>query len=123
MFTLAKQVEIGSYLLWVGISLVLIILASLAVLWYRRRLLDPNAADHSAGLLDELRGMKSRGEISEEEFAAAKRSMVARLARSEAPDRKLLPRKGDRIAPPGVDLTGQPLPKPPAEPPKEPPNV
>jgi len=119
ILTLAKQVNLSAYLLWVGVFLVVVIGASLAVLWYRRRVLNPPNSEVQAGLMDELRAMRKRGELSEEEFTAAKQAMVSRISGqlgTPAPPRK--PRPGERVAPPGVDLTGQPLPKP-APPPEQ----
>jgi hypothetical protein len=124
LLTLARQIEVARILLWAGLGVVGVLIAAVVVLGYRRRLLGPHSQENHAGLMDELREMRNRGELSEEEFAAAKRSMVARLS-GNAPA-QLKPRPsvgGDRIAPPGVDLTGQPLPRPPVQPPTRPPDV
>ncbi len=116
MLLLAKKIEFGEYLLWIGVCLGVVTLASLAVLWYRRRVLGSAGMDVHAGLLDELRAMKNRGEISEEEFNATKHAMAARAAGSNRTRTKPKPVvTGERVAAPGFDLTGQPLPRPPDE--------
>lgn len=112
MLHLAKKGDLGEYLLWVGAAIACIIVATLVILWYRRRILGPAGSSENASLLDELREMKAKGEISEEEFAATKHAMAARAAGQ--PRTPAAPRIGvaDRVAPPGFDLTGSPLPKP-----------
>jgi len=112
MLHLAKKGDLGEYLLWVGAAIGCIVLATLVILWYRRRILGPADSNEHASLLDELRAMRAKGEISEEEFAATKHAMATRAAgkpRTPAAPRTSTP---ERVAPPGFDLTGAPLPKP-----------
>lgn len=108
---LAKQVQIGPYLLWIGVCIVLVVAASIAVLWYRTRVLGRGQDDAQSGLMNELRAMRTRGELSDDEYAAAKHAMVSRVSGKPIPPPKPSP-VTDRIAPPGFDLTGQPLPRP-----------
>lgn len=114
MLLLAKQPEFMAYLLWVGIAIGAVVVATLAIVWYRRRILGPTQVDHQGGLLDELRQMRNRGEISEEEFNATKRAMAERAAGKPRTRTKPEPRamSDSKVAPPGFDLTGQPLPRP-----------
>jgi hypothetical protein len=117
VLALAKKVELTEYLLWVGASMVVVMIATLAVVWYRRRILGSSKSDIQSGLLDELRAMKNRGQISEEEFAATKHAMAVRAAGGVPTQTKPKPMTGELIAPPGFDLTGQPLPpRPPEDP-------
>jgi hypothetical protein len=82
MRTLAQQLAQGSRsqtdaLLWIGVILFATIAGGFVVLMMRRRLLAPrdSAADH-AGIMDSLRAMRDRGELSQAEFEAARRSMI-----------------------------------------------
>lgn len=87
------------------------------LLMYRSRMLAAeNTADAQRGLLDDLRAMRDRGELTLEEYDAARRSLAARLRgeRGESPPptaRPARPAPGAIVAPPGYDLTGRPLPK------------
>lgn len=122
MLHLAKKGDLGEYLLWVGAAIACIVLATVLILWYRQKVLSPPGSIDQASLLDELRAMRARGEISEEEFAATKHTMVSRA--SGKPRTPAAPRTAvsGHVAPPGFDLTGAPLPKP-AEPPEDTPRL
>ncbi len=112
----SKKIQFQQYLLWLGLALVALIIAGLVVAWLRRRVLGSQAQTADAGLFDELRAMRDRGEMSLEEFDIAKAAMVAKLSgKPTAPRPK--PPPSDRVAKPGLDLTGAPLP------PREPPGV
>jgi len=73
------------------------------------------------GLADQLRQMHRDGELSDEEYARARKLMAARAAGLPAEEATALAEQaareaaGIRVAEPGKDLTGQPLPTPPAE--------
>lgn len=132
------QKAIGPYLLTIGVLILAVVVLGIVVVLLRRRLLAKDAAADHGGLLDGLRGMRDRGEISVEEYDAARRRMVAKLSgqpvapgpsapvrgRAQAPSSSgaspgvSAVRGGDaRVARPGFDLTGAPLPKPGKEPP------
>lgn len=96
-----------------------------AIMALRRRMLAKDAPEsgEGAGMLDSLRAMRARGELSEDEFQAARAAFLSRAVRSAVPgasersDQESSPRArggtdGERRAPPGVDLTGAPLPRP-----------
>lgn len=91
-----------------------------AVLFYlRHRLLssgDPAAG--SRGLLEELRAMRDRGELDNEEFEQARLSMIAKATGKDLRElrNEAIRRAGGRVAEPGFDLTGRPLPGPGASP-------
>jgi hypothetical protein len=105
----------------VGVAIAIIAVGGAVLLMYRRRVLAEDAGrDEQAGLMDNLRAMRDRGEMSSDEYDAAKRAMVARFsgpsaAASPPPVRKPAGIGGVRVAPPGVDLTGAPLPRPPGD--------
>lgn len=107
----ATSIEV---VLWAGILIVVVIAGGTLVMFLRRRLLGKDAGDGGGGLmLDDLRAMRKRGELSEEEFQAAKDALTARLTGRPAP-RPPAPRgRGDGalVAPPGFDLLGRPLPQ------------
>lgn len=67
-------------LVWVGILIVVVIVGSIIVMVVRRRVLAREApASNDSTFMDELRAMRDRGEITPEEFEAAKRAAVRRL--------------------------------------------
>lgn len=83
--TLAQQQQpatrdVTSVMLWLGILIVVTIAGGLAVLAIRRRVLGRGSETEDQGtLMDSLRGMRDRGEMTPEEFEAAKRAMVERM--------------------------------------------
>jgi len=119
MIVLAAR-DLGPYLIWLGVMMAAVIAAGVVLLILRSRVLGKGRAASESGLLDNLRAMRDRGEISPEEFDAAKSAMAGRIAGAPAqpapaPKKKIAPRTGDRVAPPGFDLTGRPLPRKPDE--------
>lgn len=116
MLGAARQFPVTDVLLWLGIGVGIVMAAGLIVLWLRKRMLAADrAAAEQGGLLDDLRDMRNRGEISDEEFTAAKQVMAARLAgqlNMKAPVPR--PPPGGIVAKPGYDLTGAKLPEVPA---------
>lgn len=110
--------------LWImlGVLIVVVVAMGIAMLVIRRRLLEKEGAAGQEGLMAGLREMRNRGEISPEEYDAARRTMAARAA-GVAPAQAGVKRQpepgaagpggGARVAKPGFDLTGAPLPKPP----------
>lgn len=73
-------------LLWVGILIVLAMLGGLAMLMVRRSMLGelPDAGA-DGGLMDRLRGMVERGEMTRAEFDQARRTIVRRAGARRAP--------------------------------------
>ncbi len=113
--TLAR--DLTPFFGWLGVAIGVIVVAGSALLVYRRRVLsDDSARDAQSGLMDQLRAMRDRGDLTPEEYDAAKRAMVARVSGSAAPPAPRASSPADRIAPAGFDLTGAPLPKPPKGP-------
>jgi len=102
--------------IWLGILLVLTLVAGGVILALRRRLLGVKDADQLSGsMLDDLREMRARGEISEEEYDYTRKTIAARAAGREPPPRPDSLRSpaapdGAIGARPGYDLTGERLP-------------
>lgn len=92
------QAGMGSAVGWLVVMLVAVIAGAVALFILRRRLLDEEAPDESQGLtLHDLRQMHQRGDLSAEEFEAAKRVIVG-SARA----------KVDHAEPARNPLTGEP---------------
>jgi hypothetical protein len=131
--TLAAR-DLGPYLIALGLLILVLMVAAVGLLYFRSRVLASRAdSDHGAGLLTSLRAMRDRGEISLEEYDAARHAMAARAAarvKGADPDPpKKVPAIPKAVAPeggvtrasetpgelrakPGFDLTGRPLPRP-----------
>ncbi len=103
MFTLGQQLQpkgdILPVVLWLGILIVITVVAGLVVLALRKRILGrPTEGSDEGSLMDALRGMRDRGEMTSEEFEATRRAMIGRL-------------RGDRASPgPPSKPTGAPRP-------------
>ena len=67
-------------LVMLAVLLGLVILLGLVLAYARRRTLGRAQDRAGAGLFEDLRKMRERGEISDEEYAAARKSVVDRLA-------------------------------------------
>lgn len=113
----------------VGIVILLVVALGLVALQLRKRLLADDSPDSSGSMFDELRGMLKRGQITQAEYDSMRRRLVERVSASSlsgsdpaaTPPIKT-PRpaaSGDRVAPPGFDLTGRPLPRPAQAPPSK----
>lgn len=80
MLTQGSSPQVG-VVVWVGVLIVLLVGAGLGVLWFRRKLLSRQDDPGSQGsLMEDLRRMRDRGQLSKEEFDAARRAMTRRLA-------------------------------------------
>lgn len=115
-----------------GILIVVLLVCGLLVRRFRRGLLDDGGADGSPPLLlDDLRAMKRRGQISDAEYERMRMRMIERLSgrsgpplsafgeataapiKGRSPSGDVPDAKGEtRRAAPGFDLTGEPLPRP-----------
>lgn len=119
----------GAVLLWVAVIIGVVLASSLLILIIRRRLLGPAKDDSAAlGLMDQLRHMLQRGEITQDEFDRTRRAMVTKAAQARSPHTPAGPvtlspatrpenspdHSADPdevlVARPGFDLTGAPLP-------------
>ncbi|MFG0307471.1 MAG: hypothetical protein ACF8Q5_14805 [Phycisphaerales bacterium JB040] len=109
------QTPTGQILLWVFVLIVVIVLGGLGVMALRRRLLSRDDGAGASGLMDEMRAMHARGELSDEEYDRVRKRMAARAAGRDpdeiAPAIRKETEPGVLRARPGYDLTGEPLPE------------
>lgn len=95
-----------SALAWVGLLLILVVIGVGALGLLRRRLLGDSGPPGGAPLtLHDLRQAHARGDMTDDEFEAA-RSAILGAAGASPRD----PTSGELRAQPGYDLTGAPLP-------------
>jgi len=93
--------SVVSVLLWSGLLMVAVLLGAFAINMIRRAILGDGSEGETEGLsLHGLRQMHARGDLSDEEYEAAKAALLG----LPAPDAEVLQ------AEPGYDLTGEPLP-------------
>jgi len=94
--------------------IVLVIVAGVVLMLIRRRIMgDLDGAGGESIGLSEIREMYERGELSDQEYGALRRAAIGAFgfsAPASAPEEREL------RAPPGVDLSGEPLPGFPSEP-------
>jgi len=104
--------ETGKVLLWIGVTLVLILVGAGVAVWFRRRYQDEAAGAATESLsLHELRELHAQGGLSDEEFEAL-RDAAVRAHKGGVAALATGPKTGALRAEPGVDLTGEPLPAP-----------
>lgn len=70
----------GDVVLWVAILIVVAFAGGLAILWIRKRLLAKDHPAAAGSLMDQLRGMLERGEMTQAEFDATRKAMVKKMA-------------------------------------------
>lgn len=110
--------DLTPFLTVIGAVILLVIAAGIVILVLRRKLFagDDNAEVGAGGVLETMRDMWRRGEITEDEYRAAQAAIVAKTT-GGAPKPVNPSRPQTRHAPPaelrakpGFDLTGAPLP-------------
>ena len=96
--------------LWAGALAGVIVVAGAAVMALRRRLFGSGApADAPVMELHELRALRERGEVSDEEYESLRAALIRGYGGAEGV-RAVVGDGGERRARPGFDLTGAPLP-------------
>ncbi len=65
-------------LLWVGVLIVVAMVGGLVMVLVRRSMLGEPPDSGDAGLMEQLRGMVERGEMTQEEYDLARRKIVER---------------------------------------------
>ncbi|MEM1185074.1 MAG: SHOCT domain-containing protein [Planctomycetota bacterium] len=105
------QTGTNQVLFWIAVLIVLVLIAGTAVLILRRKLFggDNRGAAQPGGILESLREMRDRGEMSGEEFEQARAAVIRKASGRAQPDIELTS-VDERKAQTGFDLTGDPLP-------------
>lgn len=102
-------------LFWIGVLIAAVLVASVGVLLLRRRLFSRggDAGGDPGSILESMRAMRDRGEMSAEEFERARAALVRRASgeTGPTPTARPVPTPEDLRAPEGFDLTGEPLPR------------
>ncbi|MEM0984377.1 MAG: SHOCT domain-containing protein [Planctomycetota bacterium] len=71
-------------LIWVGALIVLVILGGVGIMVLKQRLFaEPSASEESVGLMEELRRAHQRGELTDEQYKAARGKLLARATGSD----------------------------------------
>ncbi len=70
---------------WILILLVLVFAGAIVIFWLRRSLLNPrnDSTAHSGSLLDHLRELHERGEMSDEEFRSARNKLLGEFTEDQ----------------------------------------
>jgi hypothetical protein len=101
--------------LWTLAVIGLTLVGAVVVMLLRRRIFT-SGLDAPGTMLDDLRASRDRGEMTDEEYAAARQAIVRKVSGeviadvSEHRPRPVV-RDDGLVARPGYDLTGEPLPK------------
>ncbi|RMH28173.1 MAG: SHOCT domain-containing protein [Planctomycetota bacterium] len=77
-----------SLLIWVGALIVVALFGGLVMLAVRRRMFNEPDAAADAGLMEQLRRMLERGEMTQDEYDLARRKIVERARGNPAPRSK-----------------------------------
>lgn len=122
----AARLAFGQMLPWIIAMIVLVIAGGAIVLYIRHRFFRvEDETTTPGGLTEQLRAMRDRGELTPEEYDEARLVIVARATGKDLAALRAdgIRKAGGRVAEPGFDLLGRPLPGPAATPggPKSPP--
>lgn len=110
--TLAQSAAAGPTLLWIGILIAVAVAGGAFVMVIRNRMLakPPSDSEAKGSMLQEIREMRRRGEMTEEQFQAARDSILGKSKRVRRVVKGEIHEDGTIKARPGFDLTGSPLP-------------
>jgi len=87
-------------LFWVFLLIVLIVLGGLVVIALRRTLLTKDSRiGHESGLMDEMRGLHARGELTTEEYDLIRKRLAAKAAARLAEEPPAQPRNRPEQSP------------------------
>jgi len=70
-------------MVWVGVLILAAMIGGVLWVWLRRQLLTPDASGGPATIMEDLRRMRSEGQITQEEYDNIRRNMATRLAQSD----------------------------------------
>ncbi len=108
------RVALAEMLPWLAALLGLALLGGFIVFLLKKHYLADDHDDAQRGILEHLRRLRDRGEISEDEYETARLKIVARLTGKDFEQLRddAIRKAGGRVADPGRDLLGRPLPTP-----------
>src|SRR5947207_1776517 len=72
--------DTSSIFVWVAVLIAVIMVGGLLLMWLRRRMFMGESMDQAGGLMESLRKMRDTGQMSQEEYDAARKAMAARVA-------------------------------------------
>ena len=103
---LAQNLPTGQILISVFVLIVLIVVGGLVVIALRRKLLAKDSKlGHESGLMDEMRAMHARGELSDAEYDLIRKRLANRAAARLAEDPPTPPRSKQASSPRDKPLT------------------
>lgn len=108
------QTAFNEMLPWFAALLAFVLVGGAVLFFLRRRMLGPSdSGDVSRGILEEIRELRDRGAISQDEYETARLKMVARASGRDFEELKAesIRKAGGVVAEPGRDLLGRPLPE------------
>jgi hypothetical protein len=100
-----------------GFVLFLALVGIALIVYIQKRILsDRDDKDQGGTLFSDLRAMRDRGEISDDEYERTRAVIIAKTTGRDAEQVRLetIRKQGGLVAEPGYDLTGRPLPGTPA---------
>jgi hypothetical protein len=77
---MSKGQAVSQAWLWVGILIVVTVVAGLVLMQYRRRVLSQQSTESGEGFMESLRTLRANGEMSEDEFQSIRRKLLAQMA-------------------------------------------
>ena len=107
------RTALGEMLPWLVALLGASLVGGVLLFWlYRRFVADSGPDETAAGFMGELRAMRDRGEISDDEFEQTRLAMIAKATGRDVDELRAeaIRKAGGLVAEPGFDLTGRPLP-------------
>ena len=107
------RIALHEMLPWLAALLAAALLGGVLILLIKRSFFAPTR-DDPRSLLDDLRDLRDRGEITPDEYETARLKMVARLTGKDFQQlhADAIRKAGGLVAEPGRDLLGRPLPTP-----------
>lgn len=97
-----------------GLVLFIALVGIVLIVYIQKRILsDRDDNDQGGTLFSDLRAMRDRGEITDDEFERTRAVVIAKTTGKDADAvlRDAIRKAGGAVAEPGFDLTGRPLPE------------
>ena len=70
---------------WIGLLALIIVVGGACAVWIRRRMNASNDGTNVGYTLEDLRSLRDSGELTEEEFQAARLTMIQGLSKPDKP--------------------------------------